>query len=87
MARKATGAKRGNAAEPISSEEKIARLLGILATKDMENRIDQVTLLRGVGFDVADVASLLGISENHVMVAAHAGRKRRGNKNGKRQKK
>lgn len=62
--------------EPISADEKIARLLGILATKDMEQVNERVTLLRAVGFTVLDVASILGMTENHVRVAAHLGRKK-----------
>ena len=55
----------------------IARLLGVLATKDIEQIPERVTLLRAVGFSVPEVASILGITENHVRVATHAGRKRR----------
>lgn len=69
--------------EPISSEEKIARLLGLLLIKDMENKVDQVTLLRSAGFEVLDVAAMLGMTENHVNVAAHAGRKKQGKKKAK----
>lgn len=63
--------------EPVSSQEKIARLLGIIAIKDVEQLTDRVTMLRAVGFEVAEVASMLGITENHVNVAAHHGRKKR----------
>ena len=62
--------------EPVSSEEKIARLLGIIVIKGIESRGDQATLLRSVGFEVAEVASMLGMSENHVKVASHHGRKK-----------
>lgn len=71
------------ATELVSSEEKIARLLGLLLVKDMENKIDQVTLLRSAGFEVSDVALMLGMTENHVNVAAHAGRKKQGKKKAK----
>jgi len=62
--------------ETVSPDEKIARLLGILATKDIEQVNERVTLLRAVGFSVSEVASLLGITENNVRVATHHGRKR-----------
>lgn len=62
--------------EPIPAEEKIARLLGLLLVKEMEQRTDQVTLLRAVGFQISEVASMLGITENNVKVASHHGRKR-----------
>ena len=74
---------QAKATEPVSSEEKIARLLGLLLIKDMENKVDQVTLLRSAGFEVSDVASMLGMTENHVGVAAHAGRKKLGKKKAK----
>jgi hypothetical protein len=50
--------------EPISPNEKIARLLGILATKDIEQMSERVTLLRAVGFGVSEVASILGITRS-----------------------
>ena len=61
---------------PAAAEEKIARLLAVLATKDIEQASERVTLLRGVGFGVSEVASILGMTENHVRVAAHEGRKK-----------
>ena len=75
--------KRTPHGEPVSSEEKIARLLGLIAIKDLEQKTEQVTLLRAVGFEVSEVASMLGMSENHVNVAAHHGRKKRGAKHSK----
>ncbi len=79
MPKKASGIKRTNIEpkERISSEEKIARLLALLVTKATEKLTDQVTMLSAVGFSVSDVASLLGITENHVMVASHHGRRKR----------
>lgn len=68
--------KLAHPAAPVSSEEKIARLLGIIVVKEIDSRGDQATLLRSIGFDVADVASMLGMSENHVKVATHHGRKK-----------
>ncbi len=61
--------------EPISSEEKIARLLGLYFVKDMEQKTDQAAHLRSVGFEVSEVATMLRITENHVNVAAFHGRK------------
>ena len=66
--------------EPVPAEEKIARLLGMLLVKDMEQKTEQVTLLRSIGFEVAEVAAMLGITENHVNVAAHYGRRNLGKK-------
>lgn len=79
MAAKGKGGKNRkerNVSEPVSADEKIARLLGILATKDMEQVNKRVTVLRAVGFNVSEVASLLGMTENNVRVATHLGRKK-----------
>jgi len=62
--------------EPVSAEEKIARGLGLLAIRGIEQRTDQVTLLRAIGFEISEVAAMLRITENHVNVAAHHGRKK-----------
>jgi DNA-directed RNA polymerase specialized sigma24 family protein len=83
MPRQKRAASHGKTAESVSSEEKIARLLGLLLVKDMESKTDQATLLRSVGFEVSDVASMLGMTENHVNVASHKGRKRLGKKRAK----
>lgn len=64
-------------AHVVGAEEKIARLLGMLLVKDIKNKNDQVPLLRRAGFDVSEVADMLGISANHVMVADHLGRKKK----------
>jgi hypothetical protein len=61
----------------VAAEEKIARLLGLLLIKDIKKKTDQVPLLRSVGFEVSEVADMLGITENHVKVADHHGRKKR----------
>ncbi len=80
MSGKAKGGKGSNrhsaATEPVSAHEKIARLLGVLATKDLEQIPERVVLLRAVGFEVSEVASILGMTVNHVRVAAHLGRKK-----------
>jgi DNA-directed RNA polymerase specialized sigma24 family protein len=60
----------------VSAEEKLARLLGLLLVKDMKSKSDQVTLLRRAGFEVSEVASLLDMTENNVMVTDHLGRKK-----------
>ena len=70
------GKKSTKSIGPVSAHEKIARLLGIIAIKEMDDLKDRVTLLRTVGFEVSEVASMLGITENHVRVATHHGRKK-----------
>ena len=90
MAAKGKSGRRGRerpATEPVSADEKIARLLGILATKDIEQVNERVTLLRAVGFTVPEVASILGMTENNVRVATHHGRKKHRGKKAARSKK
>jgi DNA-directed RNA polymerase specialized sigma24 family protein len=60
----------------IAAEEKIARLLGLLLVKDIKRQTDKVPILRRAGFEVAEVAEMLGLTENHVRVADHLGRKK-----------
>jgi hypothetical protein len=86
-AKNAKAGKESRTTEPIPADEKIARLLGILATKDIEQVSDRVTLLRAVGFSVPDVAGILGLTENHVRVASHLGRKKRQGRKAPRSKK
>lgn len=66
--------------ETLSSEEKIARLLGLLLVRDLESKTDQVIALRSAGFSISDVGSMLSMTENHVKVATHAGRKKQNKK-------
>jgi len=47
----------------------------MLMIKDIKKKTDQVALLRVAGFEVSEVAEMLGMTENHVKVADHLGRK------------
>jgi hypothetical protein len=76
--RKRKPAAEGAANRRVSAEEKIARLLGLLLVKDIKKKTDQVPMLRSVGFEVSEVADMLHMTENHVKVADHLGRKKRG---------
>ncbi len=49
---------------------RIARLLGLIATKDL-GQIEQVGRLRAIGFANVEIADILGITSNHVGVALH----------------
>jgi DNA-directed RNA polymerase specialized sigma24 family protein len=80
VATKAKSAKLAKNAEPISAEEKIARTLGLLLVRPFEERTDQAALLRSIGFEVSEVAAMLGMTENNVNVAAFRGRKKAGKK-------
>lgn len=76
--RKAAAASgAGSANLKVSAEEKIARLLGLLFVKDIKKKTDQVPILRSVGFQISEVADLLNMTENHVRVADHTGRKKK----------
>lgn len=75
--RKSRRKERSNTpGEETGAQEKIARLLGVIATKDLD-RTKQVGLLRGVGFGIDEIAEMLGISANNVRVASHYGRKKK----------
>jgi len=56
------------AAQPVSAQDKIARMLGIIAVRDKTEPADQVVLLQGAGFETAEIASMLGITENNIGV-------------------
>ena len=75
--RNAPADENSSARRRVPAEEKIARLLGLLLVKDIKKKTDQVPLLRSAGFEVSEVAEMLGITENHVKVADHQGRKKR----------
>jgi DNA-directed RNA polymerase specialized sigma24 family protein len=79
---KGKGGKTSEAVEPVSAQDKIARMLGILAVKDKTEPADQVVLLQGAGFEKAEIASMLGISENNVSVINYRlrNKKKRGKK-------
>ena len=62
-------------AEHVSSEEKIARLLGLFLTKSIDQKNDQVLMLRSAGFDITEVATMLGMTANHVNVATFKARR------------
>jgi DNA-directed RNA polymerase specialized sigma24 family protein len=55
-------------AQPVSAQDKIARMLGIIAVRDKTEPADQVVLLQGAGFETAEIASMLGITENNIGV-------------------
>jgi hypothetical protein len=65
---KGKGGKSSATTDPVSAHDKIARLLGIIAVKDKTEPADQVVVLQGAGFEVAEIASMLGITENNVSV-------------------
>ena len=47
---------------------RIARLLGLIATKDLP-QIEQVGRLQAIGFANVEIADILGTTSNHVGVA------------------
>jgi hypothetical protein len=69
-------AKRKTDSVAVSAENKIARILALLLIKDVEQKPQQVALLRSAGFEIPEIASLLAISENNVSVALHRQKKK-----------
>jgi DNA-directed RNA polymerase specialized sigma24 family protein len=80
VARSATRDNADAETSGVSALEKVARLLGLFAVKDVKDKTEQVVVLRAAGFEVSEVAALLGMTENHVRVAAHKGRRARSGK-------
>ena len=64
-----------NRTEPLRSEEKIARLLGLLATQNIKWKPAQATMLRGAGFTNAEMAEMFDISDNAVSVLLYTAKK------------
>lgn len=48
--------------------DRIARLLALLATKDMKQQVDQVAYLNGVGFRSLEIAEMLQTTQNTIDV-------------------
>ena len=60
------------------ADEKIARLLALMLVNGVKKKTDAVPMLRRAGFEISEVANMLGMTENHVKVADHHGRKKAG---------
>lgn len=75
-------AKRRNrnvAEQTIEPNEKIARLLAMLLTKEVKKDSEKIPLLRSAGFDTSQIADILGTTEGTVRVAHHRARKKKKN--------
>ncbi len=57
-------------------EEKIARLLAHLVVRDIDQSGDKIRTLKAAGFEVAQIAPILGMTENAINVALHRARKK-----------
>jgi DNA-directed RNA polymerase specialized sigma24 family protein len=77
MARKRKPVAENTDSRRIPADEKIARLLAMLLVRDAKKKADQVPLLRAAGFEVSEVADMLGMTENNVRVADHRAKKRK----------
>lgn len=75
VARRRKNSVGGSDASAVSATDKIARLLAVFITKDIEDTKSRVSLLRSVGFDVAETAAVLGMTENAVSIASHRAQK------------
>lgn len=74
--RKSAAADGGDVAET-SAMEKIARLLAVVATKDMDTD-DAALKLDAIGFDAQEIAMVLGVGSNFVNVARHRSKTKKG---------
>lgn len=66
--------------EVFRSEEKIARMLGMLAVQSVKNHSERVLLLKAGGFTHKEIADMLGITENGVSVFLYQAKQKRGKK-------
>lgn len=70
--------KKADSSEPLTSEGRIARLLALVAIKEIEDKSDQVIFLLRAGFGPAETAEMLGVTSNYVSVVTY--KKRQGPK-------
>ena len=63
---KAKGGNSSAATETLSAHDKIARLLGIIAVKNVSDSADKVVMLQGAGFGSAEISSMLDITRNAI---------------------
>jgi hypothetical protein len=77
MARKRKAVGDATMTAAIPAPEKIARLLAVIVTKEME-KDDAALKLDSIGFDAKEISAILDVGENYVNVAKH--RKRAGAK-------
>jgi hypothetical protein len=68
-------AERPARIEPLRSEEKIARLLGLIAIQGIKWKPAQTMMLRGAGFTNAEMAEMLDITDNAVSVLIYTAKK------------
>jgi DNA-directed RNA polymerase specialized sigma24 family protein len=64
--------------EAVRPEEKIARMLGILAIQSVKGRPQQASMLRSGGFTLKEIADLLDTSDNGVSALLYQARQKKG---------
>jgi hypothetical protein len=64
-ASKSAAAKPSIRLEPIRPEEKIARLLGLIAIQNIRTKPEQAALLRGAGFTIPEMVEILDLPDNN----------------------
>lgn len=64
----------------LTAHDKIARLLGILAVRDIDQKPEQIALLRSVGFEPVEVAAMVGVTPNYLDVLSYRQRKKKTNR-------
>ncbi len=60
----------GEIGNDVSAADKIARLLALIVTRDMETDAAALKLV-SVGFNSREISNLLGVGSNYVNVAKH----------------
>jgi hypothetical protein len=82
--RKPDAEAEGGSGGGTSAADKIAGLLALIATKDMDTD-DAALKLDGIGFNAREISALLDVGANYVNVARHrkkAGGRKKVGKNG-----
>jgi DNA-directed RNA polymerase specialized sigma24 family protein len=67
--------------EPLRSEEKIARLLAILALQNFKGRPEQAAMLRTAGFTHTEIGEMLDTNEQGVSSLLYQAKQKRGKMN------
>jgi hypothetical protein len=69
-------ADKGVGEKKVDAAEKIAGVLALIATKDMD-KDDAALKLDAIGFDAREISNLLDVGPNYVNVARHRKKKPR----------
>lgn len=68
--------RSAEAADQVPADEKLARLVAMMVVRDIDQPADKIQLLKAAGFGVAQMAPILGMTENAINIALHRARKK-----------